>query len=52
VALARVVERRNPFSFFSSNLKVGDLVEVLGMGGRIVLECILNNQAGGGCELE
>jgi hypothetical protein len=28
-------------------LKVGDRLEVLGMVGRRVLECILNNQAGG-----
>ena len=31
----------------SADLKVGDCLEVLGMDGRIVLDCILNNQVGG-----
>jgi hypothetical protein len=54
VALARVVERRNPFSCFGgwggggAELKVGGCLGVLGMGGGIGLGWMLNNQAGGG----
>jgi hypothetical protein len=32
-----------------AELKVGDRLDVLDMGGRIELECVLNDQAGGGC---